>query len=105
MRSTRPSPIGVLEKDQSAFDRAAIAYTACLEFRTREDTLIDWAATRWNQSDLALARHLVFPDPELLAQARAHVLAAREVFVEGSEYHTKRCDDLLAEIDAAQSGA
>jgi len=61
----------------------------------------NWAQTRWNQADLALARHALTPGTALLDAAQAHLDAAREVFSEGpSEHQLERCDELQDRIDA-----
>jgi hypothetical protein len=62
-----------------------------------------WARLQWNIADLALARHRLTPDPALLAEAQTHVTAARAFFINGSDYQTQRCDDLLARIAAARA--
>jgi len=51
-----------------------------------------------------LARYGLAPDLALLSEAHRHVAAAREVFVEGSEFQTDRCDQLSLQIDAAEAG-
>ncbi|MGR3466419.1 MAG: helix-turn-helix domain-containing protein [Shimia sp.] len=73
------------------------------DFRNRETTQpFNWAIHQWNLADLSLAYYEVIGDPSHLPTARHHVNLAREVFVEGSEYQTQRCDELIAEIDAAE---
>ncbi len=63
---------------------------------------LNWALLQWNRGDLALARFEPTGDPTYLSSARTHVNRAREVFAEGSEHQTQRCDDLLAKFDAAE---
>ena len=41
----------------------------------------------------------------LLVEARDYVARARAFFVDGSEYQTGRCDELIARIDAAEAGS
>ena len=93
--------VAELNKDLAAFDKAQAAYDLCLQERPRETTPFDWATTQWNLADLALARYALDPDAALLTKACTHVMAAREVFAEASDYQTERCDGLLAQIDAA----
>ena len=61
------------------------------------------AITFFNIADLALVRFRLDPDPVHLVEARTYLAEARAVFVEGSEYQTQRCDELLADIDAAEA--
>jgi hypothetical protein len=42
-------------------------------------------------------------DPAVLSEAKTHVTAARAFFVDGSDYQTERCDDLLTKIKAAEA--
>jgi len=70
-----------------------------------KDAPFKWARLQWNIADLALARYRLDPDPALLVEARKHVTRARAFFVDGSDYQTERCDDLLAQIDAAEAGS
>lgn len=85
-------------------EQAVTAYEAALKERTRDREPLDWAATRNNIADLALARFRLDPDPAHLIEARNYLAKARAFFVEGSEYQTQRCDELLAEIEAAERG-
>ncbi|MCA0871870.1 helix-turn-helix domain-containing protein [Seohaeicola saemankumensis] len=93
---------GALTKDRQALDTAEAAYQDCLPYRTRTREPFKWAMTQWNRGDLALARFEVTGDPTYLSSARTHVMYAREVFAEGSDHQTARCDELLAKIDAAE---
>lgn len=95
--------LGTLECDVDALGAAATAFAMCLEVRGQDFSPFFWAVTQWNLADLALAHHLVAPDPQQLAVARHHALAAREVFAEGSDHQTDRCDDLLAKIAASEA--
>jgi hypothetical protein len=38
-----------------------------------------------------------------LSEAKTYVTAARAFFVDGSEYQTERCDDLLGKIKTAEA--
>jgi hypothetical protein len=96
--------LGALSGDISAFDASRAAFSECEVFTFREAAPFKWAIGQWNIADLALARYGLAPDPALLAEARRHVAAAREVFVEGSEYQTTRCDQLSLQTDAAEAG-
>ena len=80
-------------------------YAACEDLAFEKDAPFDWAKLQWNIADLALARYHLDPDPVFLAEARTHVTRARAFFVEGSDYQTEKCDELLAEIDAAEAGS
>ncbi len=84
-------------------DTARQGYAACEALDLRKDAPFPWAQLQWNIADLALARYRLEPDPAHLLEAREYVLKAREVFAEGSDYQTQRCDDLLAQIDAAEA--
>ncbi len=90
-------------RDPTRLDPAEQALNDCLLERTKDAEPFRWAMAQWNLADLALARHTLAPDPALLPLARAHVMAAREVFADGSEYQSDRCDALLAQIDAAEA--
>ena len=95
--------LGELTHDPAIFDRASSAYAFCLQERDRETTPFLWAVTQWNLADLALARFDLSPDQSLLATARSHALEAREVFAEGSDHQTAKCDALLAQIAAHEA--
>ena len=95
---------GALTQDRQALDTAEAAYQACLPYRTRSKEPFNWALLQWNRGDLALARFELTGDPTYLDSARTHVTYAREVFAEGSDHQTARCDELLAKIDAAEAG-
>lgn len=96
--------LGTLESDPARFSDAEAAYARCLEVWTREKEPFLWAKTQWNLGDLALARFDLTPDPALLDTAEAHVHAAREVFADGSDHQTERCDELLIKIATARAG-
>lgn len=73
-------------------------FNKALALTNRKTAPFNWAQTQWNLGDFCLARHGVAPNPTLLAKARTHALAAREVFVEASDYQTELCDELLARL-------
>ena len=93
--------IAEVTQDHAAFGKAQTAYDLCLQEQSRETAPLNWATTQWNLADLALARYSFDPVAALLTKARTHVMAAREVFAEASDYQTERCDELLALIEAA----
>ncbi len=94
---------GALTGDRALLQQARDAYAACETIPDlRQKAAFRWAGLQWNIADLALARHDLDPDPALLDEAEHHVRAARAVFVDGSDYQTERCDDLLARIAAAR---
>jgi transcriptional regulator with XRE-family HTH domain len=93
--------LGSLTGNQTQLEAARIAFDLSLEGHSRNKAPFHWATTQWNLADLALARFDLTGDRALLKVARTHALAAREVFVEGSDHQTAECDRLLAQIDAA----
>ncbi len=95
--------LGAVTSDLNKLREARNTFTACEDLAFENDAPFDWARLQWNIADLALARYQLDPDPTLLAEARKHVTRARTFFVEGSDYQTERCDDLLAQIDAAEA--
>lgn len=95
--------LGVVQHKTTAFQHAQTAYCLCLQEWNPDAAPFLWAQTQWNLADLALARFDVAPDSALLETARAHTLAARAVFAQGSDYQTARCDDLLAKIAALEA--
>ncbi|WP_147127062.1 helix-turn-helix domain-containing protein [Shimia ponticola] len=95
--------LGAITKGLDQLTQARACYADCQEIRKRDKVPFLWAQTQWNIADLELARFALEPDPTLLTEARSRVLEAREVFVDGSDYQTQRCDDLLAQIDAAEA--
>lgn len=97
--------LGAVTADLAQFGLAAKHYQDCLSMRTKSSEPFPWATTQWNIADLALARFALDPNPALLETAELHVLDAREVFAEGSDHQTARCDDLLAQIAAARAAA
>lgn len=96
--------LGATTNDLVKLQEARDTYASCEMFRFENEAPFKWAELQWNIADLAVARHQLDPDPALLADARERVMRARAFFVDGSEYQTKRCDELLAQIDAAEAG-
>ncbi len=94
---------GELTGDRDLLRQARAGYQACEELEIRDEAEFRWARLQWNIADLALARFALDPEAALLDEADTHVRAAREVFVEGSDYQTERCDALIAQIDAARA--
>lgn len=94
--------LGTITKNLKTLDQASVAYGECEALDLYEAAPMQWAMTQWNIADLALARFALDPDPALLVEAREYVTRARDFFVEGSEYQTQRCDDLIARIDAVK---
>ncbi len=97
--------LGAISSDPAKLQEARDGYAACEDLAFEKDAPFEWARLQWNIADLALARYHLDPDPAYLAEARTHVAHARAFFVEGSDYQTERCDDLLAQIDAAEAAA
>lgn len=97
--------LGAATGDLAKLQEARDGYAACEDLAFENEAPFVWARLQWNIADLAVARYQLDPDPTLLAEARTHVTRARAFFVEGSDYQTERCDDLLAQIDAVESGA
>ncbi|MFN6006803.1 MAG: hypothetical protein ACK47C_06475 [Paracoccaceae bacterium] len=96
--------LGAIARDAAKLKVARIGYAACEDLGFGPDAPFAWAVLQWNIADLALARYRLDPDPALIVEAREYVGRARAFFVEGSEYQTERCDELIAEIDAAEVG-
>ena len=94
---------GALIGDRGLLQQARDGYAKCEAMDIREKALFRWARLQWNIADLALARFDLDPDPALLDEAETHVTQAREVFAEGSDHQTQRCDDLLQKILAARA--
>jgi len=94
--------LGAITEDLETLDRAREAYDECMALDLREEAPMQWARNQWNIADLALARSELDPDPALLVEAREYVTRARDFFVEGSEFQTQRCDELIARIDALE---
>ena len=94
---------GALTRDSARLQQARDGYAACEARNLRDQAPFKWARVQWNIADLALARHALDPDPAFLEQAETHVRRAREVFVDGSDYQTERCDELLARIADARA--
>tara|TARA_R110000744_G_C19347134_1_gene560015 strand:+ start:506 stop:2107 length:1602 start_codon:yes stop_codon:yes gene_type:complete len=97
--------LGAITEDVVKLQQARDGYAACEDLRLETDAPFSWAILQWNIADLALARYRLAPDPALLAEARDYVTRARAFFIEGSEYQTERCDELIAQIDAAEAGS
>ncbi|MEO0625148.1 MAG: hypothetical protein AAF183_23605 [Pseudomonadota bacterium] len=95
--------LGAVTKDPAKLREARDGYAACEDLAFEKDAPFRWAQIQWNIADLALARYQLDPDPAFLAEARTHVTRARGFFVEGSDYQTERCDELLAQIDVAEA--
>ncbi|MDH3265053.1 MAG: hypothetical protein OEM24_13780 [Paracoccaceae bacterium] len=96
--------LGDLTDDLGQLDAAQRAYDLCLTERSRHAVPFLWAVTQWNLADLALVRHRLSPQPAQMETARAHLLAARENFADGSEHQTARCDELIAKVEASEKG-
>ncbi len=78
-------------------------YSECEKLDLEHEAPYDWACLRWNIADLAIARCRLEPDPAHLVEAHDYVTRARAFFVEGSDYQTELCDELLTKIDAAEA--
>ena len=94
--------LGTITQNLETLDQAREAYGKYEALGLREKAPMQWAKTQWNIADLALARFALDPDPALLVEAREYVTRARDFFVEGSEYQTQLCDELIARIDAME---
>jgi hypothetical protein len=97
--------LGALTSDAAKLQEARVGFAACEELDFEGDAPFTWAKLQWNIADLALARYRLAADPALLVEARDYVTRARVFFVDGSEYQTARCDELIAQIDAAEAGS
>ena len=97
--------LGAITDDLEILDEARQAYDECEALNLHGEAPVRWAVNQWNIADLALARSALDPDPALLVEAREYVTRARDFFVEGSEYQTQRCDELIARIDASEAAA
>lgn len=97
--------LGAVTCDPAKLQEAREGYAACEDLAFEKDAPFDWAKLQWNIADLALARYQLDPDPAFLTEARDHLARARAFFVDGSDYQTERCDELLAQIDAAEAAA
>lgn len=95
--------LGAQTQETAILTEAEAAYHSCLTIWTRQSVPFDWAMTQRNLGDLALAWFALDADPARLDTAAAYVTAAREVFAEGSEHQTERCDDLLRKISTARA--
>jgi hypothetical protein len=95
--------LGDVTDDLPTLNTARQGYGACEALDYRMDAPFGWAVLQWNIADLALARYRVDSDPALLSEAKTHVTAARAFFVDGSDYQTERCDDLLTKIKTAEA--
>ncbi len=96
--------LGAITNDTAKLQEAQNAYSACEDFGYEGHAPFKWAVLQWNIADLALARYLLAPDPALLVEARKYVTSARSFFVDGSDYQTERCDELIAQIAEAEAG-
>lgn len=97
--------LGTVTGDAAKLQQALEGYSACEDLGFEGDAPFTWATLQWNIADLALARYRLAPNPALLVEARDYVARARAVFVVGSDYQTERCDELIAQIDAAEAGS
>ncbi|MBT8411920.1 MAG: hypothetical protein KJP02_09005 [Octadecabacter sp.] len=96
--------LGAATDNLTKLNQARQGYAACKDIIDLKDkAAFRWARLQWNIADLALARFQLDPDPAHLVEARTYLAKARTFFVDGSEYQTQRCDELLAEIDAAEA--
>ncbi len=96
--------LGAVNGDAAKLQQARDGYTACKDLGFERDAPFDWAMLQWNIADLALARYSLAPNPALRVEAREYVARARAFFVDGSDYQTERCDELIAQINAAGAG-
>lgn len=94
--------LGAITGDRETLTEAREAYGECDDNDIHCESPMLMAMTQWNIADLALVRFNLDPDSAFIEEAREYVKRAREFFVEGSEYQTKRCDVLIAQIDAAE---
>lgn len=94
--------LGAATNDVAKLQEARDGFAACEDLSIEGEAPSKWAKLQWNIADLALARYRLAPDPALLAEARHYAARARDFFVQGSEYQTVRCDELIAQINAAQ---
>lgn len=92
---------GDLMNDLTKLDQARASYAACEALNLKKAAPFVWAQLQWNIADLAFARFKLDPAPLHLVEARTYLANARDFFVDGSDYQTQRCDELLAEINAA----
>ena len=97
--------LGAITEDLETLHQAREAYGECEALDLHEEAPMQWAKSQWNIADLALARFALDPDPALMVEAREYVTRAREFFVEGSEYQTQLCDELIARITAIEAAA
>lgn len=95
--------LGAVTSELAKLDEARDGFATCEALDIKDKAAFQWAKLQWNIADLALVRFNLDHDPALLIEARKYVGRAREVFFEGSDYQTQRCDELLAEIDAADA--
>ena len=95
--------LGDVTDDLELLTTAREGYAACEAMDYRDDAPFGWAVLQWNIADLALARFRLEPDPALLDEAQDQVIAAKAFFIDGSDYQTGRCDELLAKIAEARA--
>lgn len=97
--------LGAVTSDAAKLQMAREGFASCEDLGIEGIAPFIWARLQWNIADLALVRYRLAPDPALLVEARYYVNRARNFFVDGSEYQTERCDELIVQIDAAESGS
>jgi hypothetical protein len=97
--------LGAVTNDVAKLQEAREGYAACEDLGIESNAPFQWAILQWNIADLTLARYRLAPDPALLVEARNYATRARTFFVDGSEYQTELCDELIAQIDSAETGA
>ena len=95
--------LGTASGDLEMLRVARKSFSVCEDVVFREEASFNWAMLQWNIADLALARFQLEPDPALLDGASRYVGKARAVFEDWSDYQTQRCDELLANIEAAEA--
>jgi hypothetical protein len=97
--------LGEVCGDIAILKMARDEYAMCERQPEANEGPFDLAVLQWNIADLALARFRLDPDPALLTEARDRIAKARAFFVDGSDYQTERCDDLLAQVEKAEAAA
>lgn len=97
--------LGDVTNDAAKLQEARDTYAPCEDLGLEGGAPFAWAKLQWNIADLALALYRLAADGALLVEARDYLGRARVIFVEASEYQTERCDELLAQIDAAEAAS
>lgn len=97
--------LGTLTENADILHQAREVYRECETLEVHEKAPMNWAKNQWNIADLALARFALDPNPALLVEARDNVMQARDFFLQGSEYQTRLCDELIAKIDEIETAA